>query len=281
MSYFKVLGLEEEPFSTSPDPAFFYESISHREALLRLEIGIKLKRGLSVILGDVGYGKTTLARKLFSVFSDKSKYDFNMILDPTADSESEFLAILQDLLEIKSESPSVFSCKRALERYLFQKGVEENKTTILLIDEAQKLAEPALEVLRMLLNYETNKFKILQLVLFGQIELLPLIRAKKNFWDRISLKYRIEPLTRQETKEMIHFRLTQVRYPNGYPLFNEDAIDAIYEYTQGCPRRINMICHDALEILVMKNLSRVNREVIQGLVAEELQVRDGQYSAFR
>jgi len=104
MSYFNVLGLMEEPFSTSPDPAFFYESSSHREALLRLEIAIKLKRGLSVLLGDVGTGKTTLARKLFSLFSDKTKYDFNIILDPTADSESEFLANLVDLLEIKPES---------------------------------------------------------------------------------------------------------------------------------------------------------------------------------
>ena len=90
MSYYKVLGLEEEPFSTSPDPAFFYESAEHREALLRLEIAIKQKRGASLVLGDVGTGKTTLARKLFHLFSDKAKYDFSIILDPGSETELDF-----------------------------------------------------------------------------------------------------------------------------------------------------------------------------------------------
>lgn len=274
MSYFKILGLEEEPFSTSPDPAFFYESMEHREVLLRLEIAIKLRRGLSVILGDVGTGKTTLARKLFSIFSDKTKYDFSMVLDPASSSELEFLSSLIDIFEIKSDNSSVFSHKKALERYLFQKGVDENKTIILLIDEAQKLNSSSIEVLRTLLNYETNKFKLLQLALLGQMELLPQVKEIKNFWERIALKYVINPLNKEETKEMIEFRLKTAGYKNNLPLFNEETIEVIHNYTQGCPRRICHLCHSALEILVIKNKDRVDKEIIQDLIAEEIKISE-------
>jgi general secretion pathway protein A len=272
MSYYKILGLEEEPFSTSPDPAFFYESMEHREALLRLEIAIKLKRGASVILGDVGTGKTTLARKLFGIFSDKSRYDFGMVLDPSSESEQEFLSSLMDVFDLKPENQSLYGCKKALERYLFHKGVDENRTVILLIDEAQKLSADAIEVLRTLLNYETNKFKLLQLVLLAQMELLPEIRQIKNFWERIALKYVINPLSETETREMIRFRLKQAGYVSAAPLFNDLALDAVFDFSQGCPRKITMLCHNALEMLVIKNRAVVDKEIIQDLVSEEMGV---------
>ena len=272
MSYYNVFGLTEEPFSTSPDPAFFYESIEHREALLRLEISIKQKRGANLVLGDVGTGKTTLARKLFGIFSDKSKYDLGMILDPGLESELEFMASLSDVFEIKPENPSLYGYKKALEAYLFQKGVDENKTVILLVDEAQKLSNTAIEVLRTLLNYETNKFKLLQLVLLAQMELLPQVKEIKNFWDRIALKYVINPLSQQETKEMIEFRLKQAGYKSHYPLFLDPAIEVIFNYTEGCPRRIMMLCHNALENLIVKNKDRVDKEIIQDLISENMGV---------
>ena len=272
MSYYKVLGLEEEPFSTSPDPSFFYESMEHREAHLRLEIAIKLKRGLSVILGDVGSGKTTLARKVFGQFSDKSQYELSMILDPVSNTEQEFLSLLAEAFGISPEQASAAGYKKALERHIFQKGVNEDKTVILLIDESQKLSHHALEVLRTLLNYETNKFKLLQLVLFSQMELLPQLKGMKNFWDRIALKYVINPLNQKETKELILFRLTQAGYKQRIPLFNDVAIQLIYDYTKGYPRRITMLCHNALEMLIIRNKEVVDREIIEELVNEELKV---------
>ena len=272
MSYFKILGLEEEPFSTSPDPAFFHEFTEHKDVILRLEIAIKLKRGLSVVLGDVGAGKTTLARKLFSIFSNKAEYDFNMILDPTSKSEYAFLSTLGNVFEINPGFRSISNYKCAMEKYLFEKAVNDDKVVILVIDEAQKLNAGTIEVLRLLLNYETNKFKLLQLVLLGQMELLPLIKGIKNFWERIALKYVINPLNEEETKEMIEFRLKQANHKNKIPLFNDEAIRAIYDYTQGHPRRICYLCHDALEMLVVKNKDTVNKEIIQGLVAEEMKI---------
>jgi general secretion pathway protein A len=272
MSYFKILGLEEEPFSTSPDPAFFYESLEHREALLRLEVAIELKRGLSVILGEVGTGKTTLARKLFGIFSNKTKYDFTMILDPVSESGPEFLSSLTDAFEIKPANSSISACKKSLEKYLFQKGVDENKTVILLIDEAQKLKPETIEVLRTLLNYETNKFKLLQLVLLGQMELLPEIKGIKNFWERIALKYVINPLNEKETKEMITFRLKTAGYRHRLALFDKGAVENIYDYTQGCPRRICHLSHDALEMLVIKKRHIVDKEIVQDLIGEEMKI---------
>lgn len=270
MSYYKILGLEEEPFSTSPDPAFFYESAGHKEALLRLEISLNLKRGLSLILGDVGTGKTTLARKLFATFSDKTKYYFSMILDPASRSELDFLVAIADAFEIKPEAPTVRSYKKAMEKHLFQKGLDENKTVILLVDEAQKLNDSAIEALRTLLNYETNKFKLLQLVLLGQMELLPQLKEINNFWERIALKYVINPLNEKEIKEMIEFRLRQAGYKHPIPLFDDEAISIIHNNTQGWPRRICHLCHDALEMLIIKNRPIVDRDVINELLSEEM-----------
>ena len=272
MSYFKALGLEKEPFSTSPDPVFFYRSQSHNTALQRLEIAIRLRRGLSLILGDVGTGKTTLSRALFQLFEEEPEFIFHMILDPTYKSEFQFLASLLKMLGIKSPPKSTLDYKDAIEKYLFQKGVDENKTIVLLIDEAQKLTPTFLEVLRILLNYETNEYKLLQLVLVSQMELLPRLRKIRNFLDRISLKYVINPLDEKESKEMIDFRLRQAGYgsDNAEALFSEGAIQKIFDYTQGYPRKISLLCHNALEAVVMRERKFVDVELIQELIDSEV-----------
>src|SRR4030042_4456450 len=105
MSYFKVLGIEKEPFSTSPDPNFFYESQEHKAAITRLLIEIRLRRGLSVILGDVGTGKTTLSRKLFQMLKERSDIIFHMILDPTYETEELFLDSLIRTFSVEPANP--------------------------------------------------------------------------------------------------------------------------------------------------------------------------------
>jgi len=144
MSYFKVLGFEKEPFSTSPDPEFFYLSKEHETALTNILIDLRLKRGLSVILGDVGTGKTTLSRKLIQELKSREDFIFHIILDPSFESEELFLVSLLRNFEINIASPApvtVLDLREALERFLFQKGVTENKTVALIIDEAQKLSD--------------------------------------------------------------------------------------------------------------------------------------------
>jgi len=272
MSYFKVLGLEREPFSTSPDPEFFYRSASHDTALKRLEISIRLRRGLNLILGDVGTGKTTLSRALLQTFKDEGDFIFHMILDPHYKSEFQFLLSLVRMFGIMPAFKSTLDFKEALEKYLFQKGIDENKTIVLLIDEGQKMTPENLEVLRMLLNYETNEFKLLQLVIMAQVELLPRIRRIRNFVDRIALKYTINPLDENETKEMIVFRLKQAGYDHQNHLFTDEAVQSIYQHTQGYPRRISMLCHDALETIVMQERAIVDMEVMNSIIAQEAKV---------
>jgi len=274
MSYYHILGLEKEAFSTSPDPAFFYESPEHQAALMRLMVEIRLKRGLSLILGDVGTGKTTLSRKLFNLLRRREDIVFHMIMDPTFESEEIFLDSLTRTLKIDINLPSatVLDYKEAIKKYLFQKGVEEGKTVVLLIDEAQKLNELSLETLRVLLNYETNEFKLVQIVLLSQLELLPKLRPIRNLWDRINLKYVLNPLDERETKEMIEFRLNAAGFRPGIDLFKAEAVSEIYHYTQGYPRRISMLCHDALKTLVMENKPVVDASLIRDLIAKEAKV---------
>ncbi len=270
MSYYSVLDLVKEPFSTSPDPAFFYHSREHTTALRRLEISIRLKRGLSLILGDVGTGKTTLSRALFQLFSgEEDNYIFHMILDPDFKSEYQFLSCLTKMFGASPFFRSTMDHREAIEKYLFQKGVEEKKTVVLLIDEGQKLTQPFLEILRTLLNYETNEYKLLQLVIMSQMELLPRVKKVRNFIDRVSLKYIINPLDENETREMIEFRLRQAGFTNERNLFSLEAIKKIYEFSQGYPRKISLICHSALEKLVMEGRETVTDDLITNIVAEE------------
>lgn len=269
MSYYTVLGLSREPFSTSPDPAFFFRSSSHVQALTRLEIAIRLRRGLSLILGDVGTGKTTLARTLLSNFPQEDGFAFNMILDPSFESEYQFLLHLSRMFNVPAVFKSTLDCREAIEHHLFQSGVTEGKTTVLMIDEGQKLSLDMLENLRVLLNYETNEFKLLQVVIFAQMELLGRIRRIKNFIDRVALKYIINPLSEQETDEMIRFRLLSAGLPSGQTIFSREAIQIIHRFTQGYPRQISLLCHNALEALVMQEKHVVDEPLLQELIHDE------------
>ncbi len=272
MSYYRVLGLDREPFSTSPDPAFFYQSPKHRIVLANLLIEFRLKRGLSVVLGDIGTGKTTLARKLIQMLKEREVFSFHLVLDPTYPSEDLFFSSLIRTLgiELSSQVPTLVDYREFLERYLFHKAVQERQTVVLIIDEAHKLNGMSLEVLRILLNYETNEAKLLQLVLLGQMELLPLLIRMPNLYDRISLKATLEPLDVNQTKDMIQFRLREAGYRSSLGLFTDDAVEAIHEYSEGYPRRIAMLCHRALRALVMRKDRVIEEDIVEELVHEEV-----------
>ncbi len=269
MSYLATIQLEREPFSTSPDPKFFYRSNAHYAALNQMEIAIRLRKGLSLILGDVGTGKTTLSRALLQSFYQEDDYCFHLILDPYFKSEYQLLAHLTKIFGISPFFRSTIDHREAIEKYLYQKCVEEKKTVVLIIDEGQKLSQPQLEVLRTLLNYETNEYKMLQLVILAQMELLPRIKRIKNFMDRVSSKYILNNLDEYETGKMIDFRLRQAGYKGEKSLFSKEAVQKIYQYTQGYPRQVSLICHNATEILIAEDYEQITGEIIDKIIEKE------------
>ena len=195
-----------------------------------------------------------------------------MMLDPVYESDEIFLTSLVRNFDVpvNNNGPRILELKEALERFLFQKGVEENKTVVLIIDEAQKLNQVTLECLRVMLNYETNEFKLLQLVLLGQMELHGKAIDIPNFVDRINFKYTLNPLDEEETSQMIAFRIKQAGYKANMHLFLDGAIKEIYRYTHGYPRRVNMLCHKALKRLVMNNKFVVDEVMIRSIINEEV-----------
>jgi general secretion pathway protein A len=276
MSYYRVLGLEKEPFSTSPDPGFFYGSGGHRSALCRLQIAIALKRGMSVMLGDIGTGKTTVSRKLSQALIEDENVIFRMILNPYFRTEKQFLSRLAAVFHIPLPKGrmTALDYMESIERYLFTQGVENGKTVVLLIDESQILPDFVFEVLRILLNYETNEFKILQLVLVGQMELLPRITGMANFWDRVSAKVMLKPLESGEVRELIEARLRHAGYKGADPMFTSEAVELIYKQTNGYPRRVSLFCHNVLEHMVMHGKRRVSLQIVNRVIDKEIEMDD-------
>ena len=275
MSYYKILGFESEPFSTSPDPNFFYLSKEHDSALTNILIELRLKRGLSMILGDIGTGKTTLSRKLVHELHQRPDFIFYMMLNSHFETEAEFLSSLFHHFNIETgrdvASMSVPEMMNSIEKFLLQKAVNEGKTLTLIIDEAQRVTESTLEILRVFLNFETNEYKLLQVVLLGQLELVPKILNMPNFYDRISFKYALNPFDVDETKRMIQFRLARAGSVSEKPFFTDQAIEEIHRYTMGYPRRITMLCHKALKQLIMSRKHEVDLPIVREIINQESQ----------
>jgi len=258
MDYLKIINLNKEPFSNSPDPDFFFQANDHVDCLQKIELSIRLKKGLAVITGDVGTGKTTICRQLIRKFAADDQIETHLILDPGFTDSSEFLQNVARIFKKRRpvKGATDLQIKDSIKKYLFRRGVDEGKTVVLIIDEGQKLPGQCLEILRELLNYETNEYKLLQIVLFAQKELESILENHKNFVDRISLYYFLKPLNFKETRAFIHFRLEHAADPGRRPsFFSYPALVALYLATGGYPRKIVNLCHRIILTLIIQNLS--------------------------
>ena len=293
MPYHTLFGLHKEPFSTSPDPDFFYLTKEHETALTNVLIELRLKRGLSLIFGDVGTGKTTLSRKLVQELKRRNDMIFHIILNPSFSGETQLLLSLIRNFNIDLRTcvgatgvfdpslPDVMDLRDAIEKFLIQKVVDEKRTVILIVDEAQKVDQATLEVLRILLNFETNEYKLLQLVLLGQLELYPKVSGMANFFDRISFRYTLNPLGLNETRELIHFRLLKAGCREPAKIFLEESIQEIYNYSRGYPRQITMLCHQLLKELVIQDKQLIDRLLVHQVIIKQQQAGYGRFEAYR
>ena len=270
MDYFNILNLDKEPFSNSPDPEYFFPSRQHLDCLQKLELSIRLRRGLNVIVGEVGTGKTTLCRELIRRFAGDNKIETHLILDPDFNTPLEFLTFAAEMLERKKpaeENIDTGKLKEIIKGYIFRKGVDEKKTVVIIIDEGQKIPQFCLEILREFLNYETNEYKLLQIVIFAQKEFEDTLHAHANFADRINLLHHLKPLSFHDTKSMIQFRLNQSRIsPKKLSVFSYPALWTIYRATQGFPRRIVNLCHQSMLAMILQNKSRAGWLLVRSCV---------------
>ncbi len=266
MDYFKVLNFDREPFSNSPDPDFFFDSREHLGCLQKIELSLRMRRGLNVVIGDVGTGKTTLSRQLIRKFANDEQVETHLILDPEFSSPSEFLSTVTGMFwkQKPKAGTSQWQMKEIIKKYIFHRGVNEKKTVILIIDEGQKLRDFCLEILREFLNYETNEHKLLQIVIFAQREFEQALKNHMNFTDRINLYHVLGPLDFSQTRAMIHFRLKQATNGNRRPsLFSYPALWSIYRSTGGYPRRIVNLCHTIILTLIVQNRSKAGWSAAQ------------------
>jgi len=229
-----------------------------------------------VILGDIGTGKTTLSRKLIHELRLREDFIFYMMLNPYFETEEVFLTTLLNHFGILPSqeivSMSMGDMMNTFERFLLQKAVNEGKTLTLILDEAQKITPSTLETLRIFLNFETNEYKLLQVVMLGQLELVPKIINMQNFYDRISLKYVLNPFDYLDTKKMILYRIHQGGRAHDPLLFTDSAMNEISRFTMGYPRRITMICHKALKELVIQRKDIIDEDLIRDLISRENEV---------
>ena len=264
------LGLCYDPFTTSPDPHFFYPLEQHKRCLNQLEISLRLRRGACLVLGEIGIGKTTLCRVLLKRIASDLSIEPYLLLTPVSENEFDFIQSLSCLFKLSTEGLSKARCFQRIKDFLFLKGVENNKTVVLIIDEAQKLSLESIEILRSFLNFETNEFKLLQLLLFSQEEMREKLREVPNFVDRLNVKCELKPLTLQECSDLIRYRLNQAGYRKRRSLFSSQAIELMFELTGGSPRKLCMFAHKIIEYLVMFQRYSVDREMVERLFSFEV-----------
>ena len=269
MDYFSILNLKQEPFSNSPDPEFFFHSREHLECLQKLELSLLLRRGLNVIIGDVGTGKTTLCRQLIRRFAKRDEINTHLILDPYFVDPNELLTTVSKMIiGPKAQLGSnEWQIKEQIKQHLFKLGVEKNKTTVLIIDEGQKIPIFCLEILREFLNYETNEFKLLKIIIFAQKEFENTIKKYANFADRINLYHYLKPLSFRDTRLMIRYRLEKSKDTHKkVDIFSFPALLTIYRKTGGYPRKIINLCHHCVLAMIVQNRTKVGYRLVRSCI---------------
>lgn len=242
--YCQFYSLKERPFNVTADPSFFFLSKKHKEALSHILYGVSQRKGIIVITGEIGTGKTTLCRFFLSQLDKNVKTAF--ILNPHFSDIQLLEAITRDF-GINTKNKTRLSFIWELNRFLLNESSIGNNVA-LIIDEAQNLKPQQLEQIRLLSNLETEKDKLIQIILVGQPELgrkLGLYELRQ-LQQRVTVKYHINPLEKDDVGNYINHRLNVAGFSSDKLRFSEEALQAIADFSGGTPRLINIICDRAL-----------------------------------
>ena len=263
--YNKFFGFKEKPFKLVPNPVYFYLSKSHEEAMAHLNYAISQGDGFVEITGEVGTGKTTLCRTFLESLngSVEAAYIFNPKMGP-----KQLLRTIIEEFGIQTRSDNTKDLIDMLNAFLIKKK-SSGKKVILLIDEAQNLNRNVLEQLRLLSNLETNRNKLLQIILVGQPELSEMLNshALRQVGQRITLSYQLSPLTFNECKEYIQYRINIAAQKSAIK-FDRAAYRHIFKYSKGIPRLINIVCDRSLLTAFVMNQFKISAQIAKASVNE-------------
>ena len=242
--YKAFFGLRENPFNVNPDPRYLFRTREVDEALACLAYGIQKRRGFVLVTGEVGTGKTILLNKLLN-WLRRGGISTAFIFNPRLNAD-QFLDFMLTDFGIQCGSCSKSQVLVHLNHWLLER-YKKGKNTVMIVDEAQNLAVEVLEEIRLLTNLETSTEKLLQIVLSGQPELEETLRRPqlRQLLQRITLRCRMLPLTREETRGYILERLRIAGAPTE-PIFAPEAMEAVHQFSDGIPRVINLLCEHAL-----------------------------------
>ncbi len=237
----KYFALNEHPFMTSPDPRFLYFSSQVKEALAKCEFMARDQVGPIYMYGPIGSGKTSLVRRLQEKLSQEERYQVKLLISPNLKSSMAFLRLILETFDQKTERSYTASLAN-FEKFLVEQH-KQSKIPVLLIDEAQYMNRDTLKLIHYLLNFETNKTKLLQIVLVGQEELGTRILQYKELASRM-FPIVINAMSIDDLRDMINFRLNVAGYKE--ELFDdaEDSYKTLYTYTKGLPRDAIKICFE-------------------------------------
>ncbi len=258
--YLNHFGLKESPFAITPNPRFVFLSERHREALAHLLYGLGEGGGFVQLTGEVGTGKTTLLHSLLSQLDREtlSAFLFNPRLEPL-----DFFRVLFDEYGIEKECDSKAEYLLALNHFLIER-LEQDLSTLLIIDEAQNLSAEMLEEVRLLSNLETPRSKLIQIMLVGQPELGTMLGRPelRQLRQRISLRHELRPFRGEETVAYVEERLRLAGY-TGKGIFKKPALRVIHQLSEGVPRVVNVLCDGALLLGFARDLQSVGADIVR------------------
>jgi general secretion pathway protein A len=262
LPYLAYFNLKEEPFSTVPSPRYFFLTATHSTALEKTAYVVGAKKGLAAVFGDTGTGKSSLSRLLHQKFLD-SGFTSTLLTNPSYPTPNSLLRTIAQEFGTPKSSKSFKGMLDIFKDYLFAQAVTEGKTVVLIIDEAQTLKPALIELLRQLINFETNDMKLLQLVLFAQEELRNTLAKPKlrNFRSRVAMASTLEHLSLDELQSMLKFRWEVASAGAQHP-FTEGAIAAIFHHSQGMPREANILADNALLLACLDKQTKITEELV-------------------